>query len=112
MSRSIQSRGNYRQGIRLAQVRPRRKRDRGILTAQRSGHSTTRVIGLPLDVTFPRLKGTRWQYCTRWDEGPAAVLGMTFSGWEFAAPVTGRVAPWTSSNAVSGGFFLRTAPLM
>jgi hypothetical protein len=35
------------------------------------------VIGLPLDVTFPKLKGIRWRYCTRWDEGPAAVLGMS-----------------------------------
>jgi hypothetical protein len=35
------------------------------------------VIGLPLDVTFPRLRGIRWRYCTRWDEGPAAVLGMS-----------------------------------
>ena len=35
------------------------------------------MIGLPLDVTLPRLKGIRWRYCTRWDEGPAAVLGMS-----------------------------------
>ena len=35
------------------------------------------MIGLPLDVTFPRLRGIRWRYCTRWDEGPAAVLGMS-----------------------------------
>jgi hypothetical protein len=35
------------------------------------------VIGLPLDVTFPKLKGIRWRYCTRRDEGPAAVLGMS-----------------------------------
>ena len=35
------------------------------------------MIGLPLDVTFPKLKGIRWRYCTRWDEGPAAVLGMS-----------------------------------
>jgi hypothetical protein len=35
------------------------------------------VIGLPLDVTFPKLKGIRSRYCTRWDEGPAAVLGMS-----------------------------------
>jgi hypothetical protein len=34
------------------------------------------MIGLPLGVTVPRLKGIRWRYCTRWDEGPAAVLGM------------------------------------
>jgi hypothetical protein len=35
------------------------------------------VIGLPLDVTFPRIGGIRWRYCTRWDEGPAAILGMS-----------------------------------
>jgi hypothetical protein len=35
------------------------------------------VIGLPLDVTIPKLKGIRSRYCTRWDEGPAAVLGMS-----------------------------------
>jgi len=35
------------------------------------------VIGLPLDVSFPRLRGIRSRYCTRWDEGPAAVLGMS-----------------------------------
>ena len=35
------------------------------------------MIGLPLDVTFPKLKGIRWRYCTRWDEGPAAALGMS-----------------------------------
>ena len=34
------------------------------------------MIGLPLDVTFPRLREIRWRYCTRWDEGPAAVLGI------------------------------------
>src|SRR3984957_5569380 len=78
MSRSIQSRGNSRQGVRPAQVRSgRRRARRPIFTARRRGHSTTRVIGLPLDVTFPKLKGIRWRYCTRWDEGPAAVLGMS-----------------------------------
>ena len=35
------------------------------------------MIGLPLDVTFPRIEGVRERYCRRWDEGPAAVLGMT-----------------------------------
>jgi hypothetical protein len=35
------------------------------------------VIGLPLDVTIPKLKGIRSRYCTRRDEGPAAVLGMS-----------------------------------
>ena len=35
------------------------------------------MTGLPLDVTLPILKGIRSRYCTRWDEGPAAVLGMS-----------------------------------
>jgi len=35
------------------------------------------VIGLPLDVTSPKLKGVRWRYCKGWDEGPAAILGMS-----------------------------------
>ena len=35
------------------------------------------MIGLPLDVSIPKLKGIRSRYCTRWDEGPAAVLGMS-----------------------------------
>ena len=35
------------------------------------------MIGLPLDVTLPRIGGIRWRYCTRWDEGPAAILGMS-----------------------------------
>ena len=35
------------------------------------------MIGLPLDIAFPRLKEIRWRYCTRWDEGPAAALGMS-----------------------------------
>src|SRR5580704_5995078 len=78
MSRSIQSRGNSRQGVRRTQVRPGRRRDRRpVLTASRSGPSAARVIGLPLDVTFPRIGGIRWRYCTRWDEGPAAILGMS-----------------------------------
>ena len=35
------------------------------------------MIGLPLDVTLPKLKAIRWRYCTRWDEGPAPILGMS-----------------------------------
>src|SRR5208337_5614379 len=78
MSRNIQSRRNSRQGVRLAQIRSGRKRSRRpIPTTEWSSRSATRVIGLPLDVTLPRLKGIRGRYCTRWDEGPAAVLGMS-----------------------------------
>lgn len=33
------------------------------------------MIGLPVQVTVPRLRDLRWRYCTRWDEGPAAKLG-------------------------------------
>jgi hypothetical protein len=49
------------------------------------------VIGLPLDVTLPRIEGIRWRYCTRWDEGPAAFWECACCDWEFACPMTGRV---------------------
>src|SRR5208282_2924335 len=63
---------------RLAQIRSGRKRSRRpIPTTEWSSRSATRVIGLPLDVTLPRLKGIRGRYCARWDEAPAAVLGMS-----------------------------------
>lgn len=35
------------------------------------------MIGCPVTVSVPQLKGTRWRYCSRWDEGPAATLGMS-----------------------------------
>jgi hypothetical protein len=35
------------------------------------------LIGLPLSVTMPQIRGIRWRYCARWDEQPAAVLGMS-----------------------------------
>ena len=35
------------------------------------------MIGLPVTVSIPQLKGIRWRYCSRWDEGPAATLGMS-----------------------------------
>ena len=35
------------------------------------------MIGLPVTVSTPRIKGVRWRYCSRWDEGPAATLGMS-----------------------------------
>lgn len=35
------------------------------------------MIGLPVAVSTPHLKGVRWRYCSRWDEGPAATLGMS-----------------------------------
>jgi hypothetical protein len=35
------------------------------------------LIGLPVQVTVPKLRDLRWRYCTRWDEGPAARLGSS-----------------------------------
>jgi hypothetical protein len=35
------------------------------------------MIGLPITVSTPPIKGVRWRYCSRWDEGPAATLGMS-----------------------------------
>ena len=35
------------------------------------------MIGFPVAVSIPQLKGVRWRYCSRWDEGPAATLGIS-----------------------------------
>ena len=35
------------------------------------------MIGLPVTVSIPQIQGVRWRYCSRWDEGPAATLGMS-----------------------------------
>ena len=77
MSRSIQSRRDTRQGNRLVQV-PAGRAFRGKAPSSgRRCHSAARLIGLPLSVSIAQLKGVRWRYCTRWDEGPAATLGLS-----------------------------------
>jgi hypothetical protein len=79
MSRSIQSRRVDRKDVQRCKVRPSRttSRRRKVVTASRSSDATARLIGQPLDVTIPLLKGIRWRYCTRWDEQPAAQLGKS-----------------------------------
>ena len=59
------------------------------------------MIGLPLDVTLPKVKAIRWRYCTRWDEGPAAVLGMSLLRLGICRP-----NDWSGSavNFVERGF--------
>jgi len=58
-------------------------------------------MGLPLAVSIPGLKGVRWRYCTRWDEGPAATLGMSLLRLEICRP-----GDWTGSavDFVERGF--------
>jgi hypothetical protein len=48
-----------------------------VSSASRSGHSTPRLIGLPISTTSPNLKGLRGRYCSRYDEEPAAHLGKS-----------------------------------
>lgn len=77
MSRSIQSRRDTRQGNRLVQIRAGRTLRGPAASSSRRGHSAARLIGLPSGVSIAQLKGVRWRYCTHWDEGPAATLGMS-----------------------------------
>lgn len=58
-------------------------------------------MGLPLAVSIPGLKGVRWRYCTRWDEGPAATLGMSLLRLGICRP-----GDWTGSavDFVERGF--------
>jgi hypothetical protein len=44
------------------------------------------VIGLPSAFSVPPLKGIRWRYCKRWDEGPAATLGISLLRLEICRP--------------------------
>ena len=77
MSRSIQSRRDTRQSNRLVPIRAGRTFCGPAPSSSRRCHSAARLMGLPLGVSIARLKGVRWRYCTRWDEGPAATLGMS-----------------------------------
>ena len=78
MSRSIQSRQVDRKNVRRYKVRARRSyRKRQVVAACGSRDATARLIGQPLDVTIPILKGIRWRFCTRWDEQPAAQLAKS-----------------------------------
>jgi hypothetical protein len=77
MSRSIPGRRNHREAVRSSESPPRRRRSRTAAPTRWSSHATPRLIGLPLSVTFPTLKGLRWRYCSRSDEGPGASLGKS-----------------------------------
>lgn len=78
MSRSIQSRRIDRKSVQRCKVRPRCScRKRQVVAAGGSRDATARLIGAPLDVSIPTLKGIRWRYCTHWDEQPAAQLAKS-----------------------------------
>jgi hypothetical protein len=56
---------------------------------------------LPVQVTVPQIKGIRWRYCERWDEEPAAKLGMSLLRLGICSP-----ADWAGSavDFVERGF--------
>ena len=102
MSRSVSGRGVGRQVVRLARVRPGRSgRRRPVPAAPRDGATAARLIGLPLAVSVPKIKGMRWRYCTRWDERPAAQLGKSLLRLGIC-----RVEDWSGSavDFVERGF--------
>ena len=63
-----------------------------ILPDGRNDHSAPRLIGLPLPLSLPKLKGVRSRYCNRYDEQPAALLAASLLRLGIANPPTSQVA--------------------
>jgi hypothetical protein len=78
MPRSLQGRRTGGKAVRPAQVRRQRAQGGALFASCWRTNSAARLIGLPVTVTVPRLKGIRWRFCSRWDEQPAAELGKSF----------------------------------
>ncbi len=59
------------------------------------------MIGLPVPVTVPSVKGIPWRYCSYWDEEPAAKLGISLLRLGICRP-----EDWTGSavDFVERGF--------
>ena len=76
MPRHLRSWRDARQDVRRSQIRCRANRGRAAASSGRRC-PPARLIGLPLSVTVPQIKGIRWRYCARWDEQPAATLGLS-----------------------------------
>ena len=78
MSRSVSGGRTDRKNVQRSKVWRRRSWGAGKVAATgRSGRATAGLIGLPLEVSIPGLKGIRERYCTPWDEQPAAQLGKS-----------------------------------
>src|SRR5215471_14967394 len=83
------------------QCRPRRVRNAGVSAqrlrrahpaAQRSRYDSIRVIGAPLAVTLPRIRGIRPSYCSKNDDQPAVQLALSMFRLGIA-----RGADWNGS---------------
>jgi|SRR5579872_4198298 len=59
---------------------------------QRSRHDSIRIMGAPLAVTLPRIRGVRPSYCSKSDEQPAVQLALSMFRLGIA-----RVADWNGS---------------
>jgi hypothetical protein len=78
MPRRFQSRRNGRQNVRRNQVRQEdTPKTRTMRSSRRRGHPTLNLIGLPVQVSVPKLSNLRFRYCSQWDEGLAAKLGSS-----------------------------------
>src|SRR5215471_9289401 len=83
------------------QRRPRCIRDAGVSAqrfrrvhpaAKRSRYDSIRVIGAPLAVTLPRIRGIRPSYCSKNDEQPAVQLALSMFRLGIA-----RASDWNGS---------------
>src|SRR6202521_1046927 len=101
MSRSVHGRPDGRQDVRRAQVRRGRFSGRRAIPATRRSCHAPCLIGLPVDVTVPKIRDIPWRFCTRWDEKPAATLGSSLLRLGIC-----RTEDWTGSavDFVERGF--------
>src|SRR6266481_10091783 len=101
MSRGIQGRRDGQQDVQCAQAGKRGFSIRRALPAARRSCHPPCLIGLPVPVTVPNIKDIRWRYCARWDEKPAASLGVSLLRLGIC-----RTRDWTGSavDFVERGF--------
>src|SRR5215468_4750567 len=88
MPRSIQRRARR---VRNAGVSAQRLR-RAHPAAKRSGYDSIPLMGAPLAVTLPRIRGIRPSYCSKNDEQPAVQLALSM--FRLGIP---RAADWNGS---------------
>lgn len=77
MSRTAPTSRNATQHWRRSQVRNRRRQRSRAIAASRRHRDTPLLLGLPIDVSLPKLHDIRWRYCSRCEEAPAARLGRS-----------------------------------
>ena len=101
MPGNFHGRRNARQDVRQSHLQQADSEDDERLIPPAGVSLSPRLIGLPVQITIPQIEGIRWRHCERWDEEPAATLGMSLLRLEICRP-----RDWTGSavDFVERGF--------